>query len=231
MRFRLFSIDVEVQVFFWVTSALFAYYPFIASGQFARAAVWVAVVFVSVLVHELGHALAVKRHRIEPTIALHGMGGTTSWRAGAAISRVDHILISLAGPFAGFALGGLLELVNYLAPTLIFRLPDLAVFAFGQLLWVNIGWGLINLIPVLPFDGGHVLEHALGPRRARLTAAISGLVGAGVALFALTHGMWWIAMLFGFGAVRSFQRFNDEPTSPGVATRSKQRMRRGDPDR
>ena len=41
------------------------------------------------------------------------------------------------------------------------------------LAFANIWWGLLNLIPVLPWDGGHILEHALGPRRVRLTILFS----------------------------------------------------------
>jgi Zn-dependent protease len=217
MKFRLFGVDVEIQMFFWLTTALFAW-PDLKAGRFDHAAAWVAVVFVSVLVHELGHALAVKRHKIEPSIALHGMGGTTSWMPGASISRVDHILISLAGPFAGFALGGLVIAFQYFAPGLVGRLPLLAQYAMSLSLWVNIGWGLVNLIPVLPFDGGHVLEHALGPKRGRLTAMISGTIGALVAIYAGTHGWIWMALLFGMGAIQSFQRFNAEPASAGASS-------------
>lgn len=216
MRFRLFGVDVEVQMFFWLTSAIFAY-PFLMAGQYSTVAVWVAVVFVSVLVHELGHALAVKRHGLEPEIALHGMGGTTSWQPGRSISRVDHILISLAGPFAGFALGGLVYALQRFAPNLVGRLPELGQTAIGMLLFVNIYWGMVNLIPVLPFDGGHVLEHALGPKRGRLTAAISGIVGLGVAILAGLSGMIWMALLFGMGAVQSYQRFNAEPSYSGAS--------------
>ncbi len=216
MRFRLFGVDVQVQMFFWLTTAFFAY-PDLMAGRYGNVAVWVAVVFISILVHELGHALAVKRHKIEPEIALHGMGGTTSWHPGRELSRVDHILISLAGPFAGFALGGLMYALKHLAPGLVFGLPPLGRLAIELLVEVNIGWGLMNLIPVLPFDGGHVLENALGPRRGRLTAAISGVVGLGVALLAGLNGMLWVAMIFGLGAVQSYQRFNAEPAISGAS--------------
>lgn len=217
MKFRLFGVDIEIQMFFWLTTALFAW-PDLRAGRFDKAAVWVAVVFVSVLVHELGHALAAKRHKVEPEIALHGMGGTTSWRPGTPLSRIDHILISLAGPFAGIALGGLVIAFKYFAPSLVDRLPPLAQHAMILSLWVNIGWGLVNLIPVLPFDGGHVLEHALGPKRGRLTAVISGTIGFLVAIYAGTHGWIWMALLFGMGAFQSYQRFNAEPASTGAST-------------
>jgi Zn-dependent protease len=216
MRFRLFGVDVQVQMFFWLMAAFFAY-PDLMAGRYGNVAVWVAVVFVSILVHELGHALAVKRHRIEPEIALHGMGGTTSWQPGSSLSRVDHIVISLAGPFAGFALGGLVYALVHFAPELVRRLPALGQHAVAMLLYVNIYWGMVNLIPVLPFDGGHVLEHALGPKRGRLTAAISGVVGLGVAILAGLNGMIWMAMLFGMGAVQSYQRYNAEPAHPGAS--------------
>ena len=207
MRFRLFGVDVQVQMFFWLTAAFLAYRD-VTEGRYALVAVWIAVVFVSVLVHELGHAMAIKRHGIEPEIALHGMGGTTSWRPHPSISRVDHILISLAGPFAGFALAAVVYAVVRFAPSLVYRLPTLGQEAVWRLLEVNIGWGIMNLIPVLPFDGGHVLEQALGPRRVKLTAAISGLIGAGIAIAALKYEQYYMAILFGMAAMQSFQRFN-----------------------
>ena len=47
-------------------------------------AIWVAIVFISVLVHELGHALVGRMFGLDPQIELHGMGGTTSWVNGVA---------------------------------------------------------------------------------------------------------------------------------------------------
>src|SRR5579862_9050897 len=113
LRFRLFGIDVEVMPWFWVMAVLLGWRP----GSFDDSAgrielfTWVPVVFVSVLVHELGHAFAIKRHRIEPNIRLHSLGGTTYWRAPARMGRLQHVIIDVAGPFAGFALA----LVTYLA--------------------------------------------------------------------------------------------------------------------
>jgi Zn-dependent protease len=207
MRFRLFGVDVQVQMFFWLTAAFLAYRD-LTEGRYALVAVWVAVVFVSVLVHELGHAMAIKRHGIEPEITLHGMGGTTSWRPHPSMSRLDHIVISLAGPFAGFALAAVVYAVVRLAPGLVFKLPVLGQETVWRLLEVNIGWGIMNLIPVLPFDGGHVLEQTLGPRRVKLTAAISGLIGAGIAIAAMKYQQYYLAILFGMAAMQSFQRFN-----------------------
>jgi hypothetical protein len=127
------------------------------------------------------------------------------------------VLISLAGPFAGFAVAGALYAMTRYAPVVFYRLPVLVQFGVASMIEVNLVWGVINLAPVLPFDGGHVLEHTLGPKRIRLTAAISFLVGMGLALFfAVTLQAYWTAMIFALGAMRSYQRFAavPEPIQP-----------------
>jgi Zn-dependent protease len=212
MSFRLFGVNVEIQVFFWITTVLLAMRHL---SDPSALAIWVAVVLVSVLVHEYGHAFAVKRHGIEPEIALHGMGGTTSWRQLLPLRRRDLVVISLAGPFAGFAFGGLTELAIYVVNLQHWRMPPLAAFAVLQLRWVNFTWGLVNLAPVLPFDGGHVLEQILGPKRERLTAIISTAVGFAVAVFFVSQRSLWGALLFGMAAMRSYQRFSGG-TSPSL---------------
>jgi Zn-dependent protease/thioredoxin-like negative regulator of GroEL len=221
MGFRLFGIDIEIQLGFWVMAFLFGWGGRSAPG--VEVIVWMLVVFVSVLIHELGHGLTIKRLRIEPEISLHWMGGTTSWAPALPVGRRDHIIISLAGPFAGFAFGCLIfggglalgaQPKTLLATMLYGASPGLGIhplvdIAFGYLMFVNFYWGLINLAPVLPFDGGHVLEHALGPARARTTAMISGVFGAGLCVYFLTSTprSTWGAMLFGLAAFSSFQRW------------------------
>ena len=64
---------------------------------------WVVAVFLSVLVHEMGHALAIRALGVQPWITLYGMGGLTSHRGGRLPPKTQ-ILVSLAGPAAGFAL-------------------------------------------------------------------------------------------------------------------------------
>ncbi|AKT40007.1 M50 family metallopeptidase [Chondromyces crocatus] len=214
LSFRFFGIPVEIQPWFWITAFIINWSllnrgGYSAAFQVGLMLVWLAVVFVSVLVHELGHAFAIRRHRIEPEITLHGLGGATTWRTVLPLGRLDHIFISLAGPFAGFALGGVVYLVKTFTPATV-ALPDLALFAIDSLLWVNIAWGIFNLIPVLPFDGGHVLEHALGPKRTRLAAGISFLVAGSLTLLSVVYRQYWIAFLFGMSAVQSYQRFRAE---------------------
>jgi len=223
MNFRLFGIDVEVQASFWLTTVLLGV-SFLGLPQSpAEAAplfVWALVVLVSVLVHEYGHAFAIRRHRIQPEIELYYLGGRTMWRALLPLRRPDFIIISLAGPFAGFLFAAVIFGANYAlqkyAPGVAMRIPPLGKQAIRMLLYVNVYWGLFNLIPVLPFDGGHVLEHALGPKRVKLAAAISMIVGFGIALYALKEQQYWTAMIVGMSAYQSMRYL--QSLSPDVDT-------------
>lgn len=208
MEFRLFGFDVEIKMGFWITTVILGLggsFDFDAEGM-KHLALWVPVVLVSVLVHELGHALAIRRQRIEPTITLHWMGGLTSWREVLPVSRGARIGISLAGPFAGFLLGGLVVAVSLALRSAGVALPYWAYEVQSSLIWVNFGWGIINLAPVLPFDGGHVIEQAFGPKRQRWALGISALAGLGLAVFFLSIRSLWGAYLFGSAAMTSFMK-------------------------
>src|SRR5205814_467341 len=77
-------------------------FPYLQSDFKPLIVVWVAVVFLSVLVHEMGHALAIRRHGLSPEITLHWIGGLTSWNGAQNLTRPQRIFISFAGPLAGF---------------------------------------------------------------------------------------------------------------------------------
>lgn len=210
MGFRLFGVNVEVQIGFWIMAFLIGLSWFGRGGlQPGPMAIWMGIVFLSILVHEYGHAFAIKRHSIEPEITLHWMGGHTTWRALLPLKRLDQVVISAAGPLAGFALAAAAYSAQVLLEDPIRQAPPLVKTSLQTLQNVNIFWGLFNLVPVLPLDGGHVLEHALGPKRARLTALISLVVGISVAVLAAKMGMMMGAMIFGLGAFQSLNRLRE----------------------
>lgn len=161
-----------------------------------RLLIWAAIVFVSVLVHELGHALMGRAFGLKPWIELHGMGGTTAWMPGPELGHGRKIAVSLAGPFAGFALG-----VLVLGVTKFLQVPDtgLGRFALRQALWVNFGWGVINLVPMLPLDGGNVMRGVLGVLtggRGEKAARIVSLVVAGsLVVYAVNAQQLWLGFL------------------------------------
>lgn len=229
MRFRLFGVDIEIQFFFWLTAA-FLGFTFMQSLPHMVA--WILIVLVSVLVHEFGHAFAVMRHRLEPSIVLHGMGGHTLFRPLLPLSRVDNIVISFAGPFAGFTLAAVLYAVEYglarFAPGVYRALPPMAHFVLDKAYDVNLVWGLFNLLPILPYDGGHILEDALGPKRARLTALISCIFGVALVAYFLVQRNIWVAFIFGRGLIYSFQRLSAGPV-PTIPQDRREPLRREEP--
>jgi Zn-dependent protease len=149
-----------------------------------------------VLLHELGHATMGLAFGLSPSIELHTMGGTTSWSGGPALSTAKRIAISLAGPFAGF---GVAALVRYAIGPGVFPPTPLGAFIYDNLLFVNFGWGVLNLLPMLPLDGGSVMTQVLnaltGGRGERPARVVSIVVASLAVATALVFQYWWGALL------------------------------------
>ncbi len=76
---------------------------------------------------------------------------------------------------------------------------ELLTIAYYDLLWVNIGWGIFNLFPILPLDGGHVLltlERWLTKKQDQIISYTISLLGAlTITLLAFTLGSSWVGIL------------------------------------
>ena len=236
LRFSIAGTPVTVHPLFWLIALLLG-----SSGDILLVPIWVAVIFVSILIHELGHALAFRRYGQRSQIMLHFAGGVTIpepvyWGSGYAnvsLTPKQHIFISLAGPGAGFLFAALvLAVVTMLGGSVIttwlfgfIPLPLDAFLPFGgrvvavlvsMLLWVNIFWGLINLVPVYPLDGGHVTRYALlqvdpvdGVRKSIWISVVAGALLALVGL--LVFRSFFMALLFGLMAFQSYQSLPRRP--------------------
>ena len=162
---------------------------------------WLLVVFISILLHEFGHAFAGRAFGLQPKITLYSMGGLTSWRVPSPLAPLKNFVISLAGPATGFVIGALVYLGSPLA---LKQGSTLASVIYADLLWVNVGWGVFNLLPVLPLDGGQALrslEALIFKRREQLlTPAVSLLVSAAIMVWAFSARLPWIAFLGGWFA-------------------------------
>jgi Zn-dependent protease len=212
MQFTLFGIPVHVQPIFWLVALMLGAPDGTSPRQIAVLAIWMVVLFVSILAHELGHAFAMRAYGRQPSIELWGLGGLTHWGEGPAVTPGKDIIVSLSGPAAGLLLGALVFSVTRAMPPAEGSLGEEAV---RQALWVNIGWGLVNLVPVLPLDGGHVLKSCAswwaGARGRRIAHAISLLLAAGIVLWALAQRQLWIAFLGAWCAMISYKAFAAEP--------------------
>ncbi len=76
-----------------------------SATDFSRVLLWTISLFLSILVHELGHAFIGRKYGAVPVIHLHGLGGLTAF-PGMRFSRRQHIAVTAAGPAASFALAG-----------------------------------------------------------------------------------------------------------------------------
>lgn len=200
LQFNVLGFPVTVQPFFWLITALLAIrgnMPEDGNG-WIDLALWVITIFVSILVHELGHALALRKLGHYSEIELHGCGGSTFYHA--SLSRGQGIFVSAAGPFAGFLLAGMALLLRIFVHTEYAAVNTL----IDSFLFINIFWTLLNLLPVLPLDGGHIFRDILGPQRLQVACMVGGVVAVAVAGLALMGQMIFTAFLFGYFAWVNF---------------------------
>lgn len=206
MRFSLLGFPVVVQPMFWLVGLVLSAPASLDREELARTALWLAIVFVSVLVHELGHAIAMRAYGRAPSIELVGLGGLTHWGEGPRVTPRQNMIVSLAGPFAGFVLA---------IPVIVARELELvpagtlAGEAIEWAFWVNVIWGALNLLPILPLDGGHVMEVGMirlfGEAGARNARRISIVVAGIGAVVAMRYAMPWAAFLAFMAGMRSYR--------------------------
>lgn len=206
VRFSIFGIPVLVHPFFWLTMAIIGGALWADSAQdLLLVAIFVVAGFVSILIHELGHALTARKFGARVEIVLQAFGGYAAY-SGVRMTRPQSFTITAAGPAVQILLG-------LLAVSLLRQSSDLnpnAAHFLGALAWVSIVWALLNLLPVLPMDGGQMLNAILGPERVKLTLTISLVtaVTTGLLLYA-RFGSILILIFMGMFAWQSWQALRE----------------------
>jgi len=226
LNFTIAGFPVRVHPMFWLIGLLLGF-----NSNLITVLIWVFVIFVSILVHELGHAFAFRFYGIHSRIFLHAMGGLAipepaPWGGGyAEVSPTprQQIIISFAGPMAGFMLallvilfviftGGSVGFSRVIPLPVVPQLPWAGYYmtAFvGLMLWVNVFWGVINLLPVFPLDGGQISRSIFiqvdpmdGVRKSLWLSVATGVFVALLALVLLSS--FYMAILFGLLAFQSY---------------------------
>ena len=246
LHFSIVGIPVRVHPMFWIVGLILGLG---GSRRLIDVFVWIAAMFVAILVHELGHALTMRYYGLRPWIVLHGMGGLAGYNSGQlygsrASAWTSQILICFAGPGAGFLLAlvtvGMVVAtghsigIHFGAPcgVMVFA-PDIAqpfVFRFvNALLFISVAWGLVNLLPVYPLDGGQISREILlrfnageGVRRSLIVSIATASAVAVLSLarvigdanlaarmgesgtLSLGNGDLYVALLFGYLAYSSY---------------------------
>ena len=108
-RFRLLGFPVHIDISFVIIIAVLGWYPGVTAKAFV---VWLVMVPIAVLTHELGHAFVARSTGAEPSIALAGLGGLTTYVPPRPLSRARSFAISVAGPAVGLVIGGALHRVR-----------------------------------------------------------------------------------------------------------------------
>ena len=226
LNFLLLGIPVRIHPFFWLAGLLLG--P--RQGGPPAIFLWIAAVFLAILVHEFGHALVMRAYGFRPWITLYGFGGLASYDQGQTFRSkgsgpLGQVLICLAGPAAGFLLAALLVLGLVLAghgddlvvvhvwrwvilPWLIQFPNEHLADLINNLFQICVLWGVVNLLPIYPLDGGQIAREILlkaNPRDGiRQSLMLSILAAGAMALFGLTRQDWFIAIFFGYLAYASY---------------------------
>lgn len=237
LHFSLFGIPVRVHPWFWLVG-LFLVFGQLADRETApdlKAALlilvpWLAALFLSILIHELGHAFMMRRYGFSPWVTLYGFGGLTSYKpsqqySSRGMGTLGQVLISAAGPVAGFLLAGVIVVAVLLAGRSIsvsliaYFLPDVGVseligsLAFTRfvnyVLFISIFWGFVNLLPVYPLDGGNIAREVLlrvnpreGIRQSLVLSIVTGVLLAVLGLVLLRSIL--MGAFFGYLAYMSY---------------------------
>ncbi len=203
-----FLVPVAIQPAFWATCLIIAYlntsFASIEIGMLGMA-IWTAVIFISLFVHEMGHALMAKAFGLKPSITLIAFGGQTTYQKEGGLGAAKEFLITLTGPIFGFGLCAL----AYIAGGFI-TAPLWLMYGVRIAFLVNLYWTVLNLLPILPLDGGQLLritlQGAFGVRGLKASVWISAVVATFCFIGALMINQWFLAaffVLFGFESFKT----------------------------
>ena len=235
LNFSLFGVPVRVHPMFWLLTLILG----LGYREPMALLTWIVAAFLSILVHEMGHAAATRLFGFYPYVVLYGMGGLTLRGPGALGARnpgpAGEIAISAAGSGAQFALAAavyfLLKLTHYdvimrsdvpFVPLPWLNDPNVpagfAVF-INQLFLVSVFWGLLNLLPIYPLDGGQIsrefLQRVMPREGLRLSLMISAFAAVFFAVYAAVEWRSVLTALFfgymGFASLQALTMFRRGP--------------------
>ena len=187
-------------------------------GDLAVGALWVGLLTFSILIHEDGTT------PWSPSIfACRRASPCTDGEACAATSGPDselqEALIIIAGPAAGFIFGfAVLGVQRYVVPAEVLVANPMLVLAFWMLFWVNIIWGLVNVVPLWPLDGGQLFRLGMvkffgGATGERITHTVGLIVGVGAAIVGYQMLGTFASVLAAYWAWLNYERINSASAS------------------
>jgi len=157
-----------------------------AASYWARGLITSLLFFVSIFLHEMGHALVAQRRGVRiRSITLFIFGGVAHMEGDPPDGGTE-LRIAAVGPLVSLALAGLFYLLSTAA-----LLGPASRSVAGYLALINLALALFNLVPAFPLDGGRILRGLLWGRVGRLGATrIAASAGGMFALFLIGWGVF-----------------------------------------
>lgn len=215
IQFRLFGIPIHVSVFFLLTALILGQRQ---AGTPVLMAAWILIMFVGILLHELGHALTARAFGQEPAVSLHGLGGVTVWRPRGGIGPGKRALITLAGPMVGLVIGFPVWVIGSILTQDGSAAHKIVLFVAE----VNLVWAVLNLLPMIPLDGGRIvaalLEMVFGPGSLRAAHVFSIVVAVLIGLLSIWGGEFIMLLFCAFFVYINWQGLRElgRPAPPAV---------------
>ncbi len=191
-------IPLIIHPFFWLFAALIGW---IMGQSLFGMLVWVGIIFVSVIIHEYGHALTAVLFKQKARIQLIAMGGVTTFE-GPKLKFWQQFLITFNGPLFGFFL--------FLAATVLLKIsfPPLFLQILKMTQIANLFWTIVNLLPVLPLDGGQLmrilLEANFGIKGFKASLLVGAIFAALLSFYFFMMQAYLIGAFFFLFAFQSF---------------------------
>lgn len=243
LRFSFFGFQTRIAWTFWLVAVILGYdltriidirFGAESPGVLPLLMIWTACIMVSILIHELGHAIAFRWYGIDASILLFHLGGLaipTGVRMGgrsfARLRPIDELIVAAAGP--AFQIGSALVLslvvwfygyqvtAFFLMPGPLsdigrtmggMPLPGAALFALVNFYVLpSIMWALLNLLPVLPLDGGRIAQSVIvlsggDVVQARWLGVIASVV---ISVYAFQSGHTFLGIFFIWMGITNYQ--------------------------
>jgi Zn-dependent protease len=177
LNFRLFGVWVRVHPMHWLVSVILG--PSLRDGL-AYVLAWVICVFLSILLHEMGHIMMGRLFGSHGHIVLYSFGGLAIPDRRLS-KRYQRILVSFAGPLIQLVLAAFLIVVGLIAHARGYHAPNNVTEVYVYLLEINLFWPVLNLLPIWPLDGGHISREICTFFSTRQGVRISLFLSIGVA--------------------------------------------------
>lgn len=219
LRFSLFGIPVSVHVTFLFIAVLgmTAYSGF-------DIVLWVVAAFVSILLHEMGHALTARAFGASGvTVTLYGLGGLTNYKHSKALGHGRSFIIAAAGSATGIIAGGLLVWIGRQGAFV--DVPDGAAVLIESFIFTALVWGILNWVPIVPLDGGHMVQSLaamVNEEKAPLIGqVVTWITVAIVAPIALMNGFQFAAIIVVLFALSGMREYRASAAAAKAAERAR----------